>query len=65
MFDCLIITKKCKRQLQEGEWKENSAIMNKSRFYLRQCIEQIEGKKFESLDMALENTPMTTRKLTQ
>jgi hypothetical protein len=59
MFDCLIITKKIQgQQVQGGEQKEINTIMKKPIFYLRQCIETIEGKKFESLEMALENSKL-------
>jgi Ulp1 family protease len=61
MFECLIITKKVQGQFQSAageQKKENKAIVKTSIFHLSECMELIERKKFESLDLALNKAKL-------
>jgi hypothetical protein len=59
MCECLFSTKKVQRQMQDDDKeKEKSYIMKSPFFHLRGCLERIEGKRFESLEKALDNVEL-------
>jgi hypothetical protein len=61
MFECLKITKQVQRQFQGGvgeQNEENKPTENSMMFHLSECIRRIEGKKNESVDLALNKAKL-------